>query len=116
MILELPFPPSVNKYYRNVGGRMVISREGRTYRKTVCSLLRDRCDEPLDVGLEVSILLHAPDRRHYDVDNRLKGLLDSMEHAGVYVNDELIVKLTVEKRDPVRGGKTVVTITPKETS
>ena len=31
--LELPFPPSVNHYYRRVGPRTLISREGRRFRE-----------------------------------------------------------------------------------
>ena len=34
----LPFPPSVNWYYRHVGDRTLLSREGREYREIVCSL------------------------------------------------------------------------------
>lgn len=32
VVLELPFPPSVNHYYRRVGGATLISREGRRCR------------------------------------------------------------------------------------
>ena len=39
MILTLPYPPSVNHYYRRVGPRTLISREGREYRTQVCGLL-----------------------------------------------------------------------------
>jgi hypothetical protein len=31
MKLTLPYPPSVNHYYRRVGPRTLISREGREY-------------------------------------------------------------------------------------
>jgi len=34
LILEIPYPPSVNHYYRRVGNRMLISREWREYRAT----------------------------------------------------------------------------------
>ena len=38
----LPFPPSVNRYYRHVGYRTLLSREGREYRAMVLSLLAGR--------------------------------------------------------------------------
>ena len=31
----LPWPPSLNRYYRSVNGRVLISREGRQYRADV---------------------------------------------------------------------------------
>lgn len=39
MILRLPYPPSINHYWRNFRGRIVISREGRTFREDVRALL-----------------------------------------------------------------------------
>ena len=30
--LELPYPPSVNTYWRSVAGRVLISKAGRMYR------------------------------------------------------------------------------------
>lgn len=39
MEFVLPFPPSINHYYRRVGPRTQISRQGREYRTRVCGLL-----------------------------------------------------------------------------
>ena len=36
---ELPWPPSVNHYYRHVGHRVLISRDGRHYRENVAGKL-----------------------------------------------------------------------------
>jgi crossover junction endodeoxyribonuclease RusA len=33
--ITLPWPPSVNTYWRNFDGRMIISAKGREYRETV---------------------------------------------------------------------------------
>jgi Holliday junction resolvase RusA-like endonuclease len=38
--VELPFPPSVNHYWRMWRGRMVISTEGRAYRERIGLMLR----------------------------------------------------------------------------
>jgi len=65
---------------------------------------------PLTGPLSVEVLLYPPDRRRRDLDNTLKGLLDALEHAGVYLDDSLIERLSVEKRDVVEGGKAVVVI------
>jgi len=35
IILILPFPPSVNGYWRNINGKTLISAKGRAYKKAV---------------------------------------------------------------------------------
>ena len=49
----LPFPPSINRYYRHVGYRTLLSREGREYREIVCSLLAGRVGQPLPASLQL---------------------------------------------------------------
>ena len=108
--VELPYPPSVNNYWRHVGPRVLISRRGRAFRKVVRSTLAGLGVRPLTGKLRVHIELHPPDRRRRDVDNALKSLLDALEHGGAYLDDGQIVKLDVEKRQPVTGGKCIVRI------
>ena len=108
--LVLPFPPSVNHYYRRVGPRTLISREGRSFRKRVCGLMAMRSVEPMAGPLSVAIDVHPPDRRRRDSDNVQKSLLDALQHGGAYHDDSQIVRLVAEKREPVPGGQVVVTI------
>jgi Holliday junction resolvase RusA-like endonuclease len=108
--LELPYAPSANHYYRNVGYRTLISREGRRYRESVGIILAAKRIRPLRGKLLVQIDLRPPDRRKRDVDNALKGLLDALQHGGAYEDDAQIMKLVVWKRDPVPGGKVDVVI------
>lgn len=35
----LPFPPSNNTYYRHVDNKVVLSKKGRVYKKTVAEVL-----------------------------------------------------------------------------
>jgi Holliday junction resolvase RusA-like endonuclease len=106
--LELPYPPSVNHYWRRVGARTLISRGGRAFRQSVCSLLAARGIRPLAGPLAIDIRIHPPDRRRRDIDNVQKALLDAMQHGGAYFDDNQIVRLAIEKCDPVPGGKTIV--------
>ncbi len=108
--LELPYPPSVNHYWRRVGARTLISRGGRTFRQSVCSILAAHGVRPLHGVLEVTIELHPPDRRRRDVDNTQKALLDALMHGGAYDDDSQIVHLDTWKREPVAGGKAIVRI------
>ena len=101
--LKLPFPPSVNTYWRHVGNRVLVSKKGRQYQATVSSLLNRKDIEPHDGDLIVDIRLIPPDRRRRDVDNSLKALLDAMQFGGAYHDDAQIVRLTVEKHQPDPG-------------
>jgi len=115
--LELPYPPSVNRYYRHVGFRTLISREGRAYRRAVCAILRRAGVCPLEGALAVGLDLYPPDRRRRDCDNALKSLLDAMQHGGVYGDDSQIKKLLVVMRPlVVAGGKAIVCVTPVDLS
>lgn len=111
---ELPYPPSVNHYWRRVGARTLISRAGRAFRRDVCSLLAARRVQPLDGPLVVLIDVHPPDRRRRDIDNLQKALLDALQHGGAYHDDSQIVALSITKRGVVAGGKTFVSIQQTE--
>ena len=108
--IELPYPPSANHYYRNIGHRTLISREGRAYREKVCATLASLGLATIEGPVVLEVEIYPPDRRRRDLDNTLKCLCDSLEHAGIYRDDRQIVRILAEKRDPVRGGRTIVRI------
>jgi len=112
IVLELPYPPSLNHYYRRVGPRTLISREGRTYRERVCAIVAASGVPAFTGPVEVKVELYPPDRRKRDVDNALKSLLDALEKGGAYRNDSQIVTLVARKRPPVKGGRAIVRIEP----
>ena len=113
--VELPFPPSVNHYYRHVGPRTLISRQGRRFRERVAATLAAIGVRRLAGPLELEILIFPPDRRRRDIDNVQKALLDALEHGGAYHDDSQIVKLTIEKRSPTHGDKTLVRMQGRQT-
>ncbi len=108
--LELPFPPSVNHYYRRVGPRILISREGRRFRERVCSLLAATGIRPIAGPLRVEIEVYPPDRRRRDIDNVQKALLDALEHGRAFRDDSQIVDLRIERCSSVPAGRTLVRI------
>ena len=108
--LELPFPPSVNHYYRRVGPRTLISREGRRFRERVCSLLAASGIRPMTGPLRVEIEVYPPDRRRRDIDNVQKALLDALEHGHAFRDDSQIVELKIERRGWTPDGRTLVRI------
>ncbi|MGE3805990.1 MAG: RusA family crossover junction endodeoxyribonuclease [Gemmataceae bacterium] len=110
LTLELPFPPSLNHYYRHIGHATLISRRGRVYRETVIKQVARLRLKPLLGPLDLELELFPPDRRRRDADNFQKCLVDSIQHAGVFKDDSQFVHIEVWKRDPVPGGKAIVRI------
>ena len=121
LILELPFPPSVNHYYRHVvihgSARTLISAEGRHYREAVAlNVATMNGRDPLQGHLEMNIEFYPPDLRRRDLDNLLKALWDAMQKAAVYKDDRQIKKCCFEEISVCRpDGKVVVTITELQT-
>jgi len=90
---RLPWPPSVNHYYRVVRGRPILAADGRAYRIAVADIVSG---PPLFAGrLAVTITATPPDRRRRDLDNLLKATLDALEKADVYLNDSQIDDLRI---------------------
>jgi len=107
---ELPYPPSINHYWRRVGPRTLISREGRRFRERVTGILAAEGVRPITGPLAVEVEVFPPDARRRDCDNTLKALLDALQHGGAYADDSQIVDLSIKKREPVQGGKSIVRI------
>jgi crossover junction endodeoxyribonuclease RusA len=108
--LTLPWPPSLNHYYRRVGPRTLISREGRTYRTAVCAMLAGGGPRKPPAGGRIALAMDAfpPDRRRRDLDNLPKCTQDTLAHAGVYRDDSQIDALAVLRRKPVTGGRIAI--------
>ena len=110
--ITLPYPPSINHYWRHFRGRMVTSQEGRAYRTDVCALLAGGGFRKPPAGGRIALCMDAfpPDRRTRDLDNLLKASADALQHAGIYQDDSQIDLLLIRRREPVKGGKLAVRI------
>ena len=111
--LTLPFPVSVNQYYRAIlRGKFctsIMSAKGREFKQRVANLVSDSEKQPTDKPVMVIIKLYPPTKRKYDVDNMLKSLLDSL--IGIaYDDDSQIQCLAVSKEEVVKGGKCEIKI------
>lgn len=98
--LTLPWPPTVNTYYRNIKGRTIISAKGRDYRTdTIAACLEQHVNEHVKGRIGLELRCYPPDRRTRDLDNLTKALIDSLQHAGLFEDDSQIDKITIIRRD-----------------
>lgn len=109
-VLELPFPPSVNTYWRHpttgkLAGRHLISEKGREYRQAVIDKASRYKLTKLDGRLSVHVMAYPPDNRRRDLDNMMKGLLDGLVHAQVIEDDSQIDRLSIERGVVCKGGR-----------
>ncbi|HNX25798.1 MAG TPA: RusA family crossover junction endodeoxyribonuclease [Phycisphaerae bacterium] len=115
MELQLPFPPSVNHYWRNFRGRTIISKAGRDYRAEVCATLAGGGKPPFIGRIALCMDAFPPDRRRRDLDNILKASLDSLTHAQIYDDDHQVDILIVRRKPPESSGHLHIVITPIKT-
>lgn len=113
--LTLPYPPSINHYWRSRWtGKFIshyISGEGKKFRGHV---IRSLSDWDMMLGpLSLRLFAYPPDRRARDIDNLLKAPLDALQHAGVCEDDSQVEELYLRKmREPAPPGRLEVTVSP----
>ena len=105
IILDLPLPNSANTHWRNARGITYISKKGVEFRKLVADYVSEFSIVAPPGRLLVGIDIYPDSKRRMDIDNRIKPLLDALEHAGVMENDSLVDKLVVERKQILKGGK-----------
>lgn len=109
---SLPLPPSINQQYATVGGRRVLSKASRRYKKKVrVAIRRLRAEDIISdalvaalregyIGLFIDFYFETPRRR--DLDGGLKITQDAICDA-LGVNDNRVVDVHLVKRiDPLR--------------
>ena len=110
--LELPWPPSQNHYWRYgvVAGRarIFLSTKAKDYRTQVLAIVAaaDMTRPPMDGRLKVTIELHAPTNRKYDLDNHAKCILDALTYANLWNDDSQIDQLLIVRQP--KAGKAIV--------
>lgn len=129
---RLPFPPTVNTYYRSVSmgmfknkrtqklqpspPRLLISAIGREYAQQVKMIVYPMIvGKPFPIMRPVNVYIDAimPDARRRDLDNLTKALLDSLTKAGVWADDSQIDMLSI-RRMPIDPGNGSILISIQE--
>lgn len=120
---SLPWPPTVNSYWEPVArpigkgsrkfrGQLILSDRAKEYRLLATNAMRLQrvpCGK-LTGLLRINLTCFPPDLRDRDLDNLLKGLLDSMAHAGVIRNDADFEEIFMRRGPVVANGRIEVMI------
>lgn len=108
----LPWPPSINGYWRNFKGRQIISKRGRDFRARVIEHMQSigLYDEKLSQQLSVSLNLNPPTLRSYDIDNFTKAVFDGLTHAHFWLDDSQVSELRITKGEKVKDGSVIVKV------
>lgn len=100
IILELPWPLSVNHYWGRRGHHTFVSAKGLAYRKEVMAIIHNAgIFTPIEGRMHVVLHFYPPTRRECDIDNGLKCLLDALQHGGLLENDSQIKELNTKMFD-----------------
>lgn len=111
----LPYPPTVNTYWRRRGSTYFVSKSGERYRRDVALIVRQqRLKLNLSGRLAIKIIAEPPDKRRRDLDNILKAPLDALTHAGLLIDDEQFDEINIVRGLPVPGGRLGIKITELE--
>ena len=114
LTLELPFPVTANKYWMIAGRRMIKTKIARAYIHEVAlywmaAKAKGAQAFGEDETLAIAVALHYPVKKgpDSDLDNNIKVLVDAMETAGIYQNDNQIRHIQIsreEAKDKTIGG------------
>lgn len=99
MNLELPYPPSANRYWRVWRGRAVKSDEAREYQAKVRRLYARA--RPLAGPVSVTLEVYRPIKRG-DLDNSLKVTLDALKGVA-FLDDAQVKRLTATQHDATKA-------------
>jgi crossover junction endodeoxyribonuclease RusA len=108
--LQLPLPPSANRYWRIYRGRAVISSEAKKYKEHVGWKCRERGITPIVENVRVTLDIYRA-RKAGDLDNFIKVGLDALQGHAIY-NDNQIVSIVANRHDDKDNPRIEVMIEP----
>lgn len=105
-LTNLPWPVSLNATYGVANSKMFMKPKAAKYKRDLCLLCKLEAKkkgwETLEGGVGICFAFFPPDNRRHDLDNLLKLVKDAFQDAGLYADDNNIVKSFQEKILPLK--------------
>jgi len=108
-VILLSWPPSTNALWRSYKGRNILSARGRMWYQAAGLELMAQGAFSITGPVWVDIAFRSPTKRSFDLDNRIKAILDALVKNLVIDGDEsqIVRKLTVSAAKNIPVGATV---------
>jgi len=102
----LNWMPSINNYYVKTRNGVFLSKSGKQTRQRGIELIQSQLGdiETILYDIHLSIVLFPPNARSFDLDNRLKPILDTIQESGVIANDSQVQQIAVYRGCVVKNG------------
>ena len=111
----LDWPPSTNTIWRAYKGRNILALRYRQWRDGAGKQLVSLKVKPIKGPVFVEIELCSPTKRSFDLDNRIKPILDLLVINGVIEADDAMVVPSLHVRASSGFVGARITLTPLET-
>ena len=85
-----------------------MSKAGREYKQAVAEYVS--CNDFPKMGskrLSISMIVWPRDKRVFDIDNRIKSVLDSLQDAGLFDDDSQIDELSIYRGSQIVPGGSI---------
>lgn len=111
-MIAVPYPPSVNRIWRNVRGKTLKSAEYRAWLAEALVALRAQHAPAVKGSYSLAIVADRPDRRQRDLGNLEKAISDLLVHAGVIEDDHLAKSIIMAWSDkaPTKGANVQISV------
>lgn len=109
-MIDLPWPPTSNNMHAVYRGRKIASAKYRDWIENAGLRLLTQRPAKHEGPVAVSITLGPPDKRRFDIDNRIKAILDLLVRHQVIQRDdsEFVRAVTVKLGEGFVGARVSV--------
>lgn len=106
--LILPYPPSMNRLWRQSNGRTYKDPKAKQYQVVAkATALAVGFSKPISGPIRLMVELHPPSKKSIDLDNSMKAAIDALNGIA-WLDDSQIVEIYAARREPVKDGALIV--------